>query len=134
MEQEATHVPVVLIVEDDQEQRHLMVALLEETDLPVIDVDSAEQALNYLREGADQVALLVFTDIGLPCRMDGIGLACAVHANWPWITILVISENPLADLPSSARYMAKPWRALDILVQADRASERHRDYHHGMAA
>jgi DNA-binding NtrC family response regulator len=133
MEQEASHVPIAVVVEGDQEQRHLIVALLEETDLQVVDVDSAEQALNYLRQGADRVAF-VFTEIVLPCLMDGAGLACAVQANWPWITILVVSENPLSDLPSSATYIAKPWRALDVLVHADRASKRHRDYHHGMAA
>ena len=96
-------------------------------------MDGPEQALNYLRQRADRVAL-VFTEIGLPCLMDGAGLACAIQANWPWITILVVSENALADRPSSATYMMKPWRALDVLVQADRASKRHRDYHHGMAA
>jgi DNA-binding NtrC family response regulator len=133
MELESTHVPIAVVVEDDQEQRHLIVALLEETDLQIIDVDGAEQALGYLRQGADRVAL-VFTDISPPCLMDGAGLACAVQANWPWITILVVSENRLGDLPSSARYMAKPWRALDVLVQADRASKRHRDYRQGIAA
>jgi DNA-binding NtrC family response regulator len=119
------HSRIALIVEDDRAQRDLLVALLEETDLRIVDFDSAEAALHYLRQGADQVVLL-FTDVRLPCLMDGVGLACAVNANWPWISILVTSGyggGRISDLPPAATYMAKPWRALDILIAADRASK-----------
>ena len=46
---------IALIVEDDRAQRDLLVALLEETDLRAVDFESAEAALHYLRQGADQV-------------------------------------------------------------------------------
>ena len=116
---------IAVVVEDDRAQRDLLVALLEETDLLIVDVDSAEAALHYLRKGADQVVLL-FTDVRLPCLMDGVGLACAVSANWPWINILVTSGyggSRISDLPPTATYMAKPWRALEVLMAADRASK-----------
>ena len=116
---------IAVVVEDDRAQRDLLVALLEETDLRIVDVDSAEAALHYLRQGADQVVLL-FTDVRLPCLMDGVGLACAVDANWPWISILVTSGyggDRISDLPARATYMEKPWRALEILIAADRASK-----------
>ena len=40
---------VALIVEDDFEVRGLAAALLEETDLKVVETSSAEEALEYLR-------------------------------------------------------------------------------------
>jgi DNA-binding NtrC family response regulator len=113
---------VALLVEDDRDLRSLEVALLEES-LEVVEADSAEEALHYLREHADEVALLM-TDIRLPCLMDGVDLAQKVSRQWPWIRVVVTSGNPgdrLADLPGTATYIPKPWRALDLLVQADRA-------------
>ena len=67
----------------------------------------------------------MFTDVLHPCLMDGVGLACAVNANWPWISILVTSGYGgarVSDLPSAATYIEKPRRALEILMAADRAS------------
>lgn len=40
---------VALIVEDDVEIRGLAAALLEETDLEVVEAASAEEAMDYLR-------------------------------------------------------------------------------------
>src|SRR4051794_13786382 len=47
---------IALIVEDDFELRGLAAALLEETDLRVIEMASAEEALDYLRSHAEEVA------------------------------------------------------------------------------
>jgi DNA-binding NtrC family response regulator len=117
---------IALVVEDDREQLNLIIALLEETELRVIGMDTAEEALTYLRQDAHQVAF-VFTDIGLPFVMDGIDLAWAVNQEWPWISILVTSgyaRTRISDLPTTATFMAKPWRALEVLMQAERASKR----------
>jgi CheY-like chemotaxis protein len=114
---------VALVVEDDPDVRSLAAALIEETDLDVVEEDSAEGALAYLRRHAEEVAL-VFADIRLR-RMDGIELARIVKRDWPWIRVLVTSGNPgdrLEELPRGARYMQKPWRALDVLIEAERAA------------
>ena len=44
---------VALIVEDDVEVRELAAALLEETDLQVVEAASAEEAMDYLRHHAE---------------------------------------------------------------------------------
>jgi CheY-like chemotaxis protein len=114
---------IALVVEDDPDVRSLAAALIEETDLDVVEEDSAEGALAYLRRHASEVAL-VFADIRLR-RMDGIDLARIVKRDWPWIRVLVTSGNPgdrLDQLPRGARYMQKPWRALDVLIEAERAA------------
>ena len=123
---ETTSYKTALVVEDDRDLRDLAAALLEETSLRVIETESAEQALYYLRERADEVAF-AFVDVRLPCLMDGVDLARTVSLKWPWIRVLVTSGDPGArvdHLPRNATFMPKPWRALDVLVEAERAVMR----------
>jgi CheY-like chemotaxis protein len=116
-----------VVVEDDQDVRHLAAAILEETDLQVVEADSAEEALHFLRQHAPHIAL-VFADIRLPCLTDGVELARSIHTEWPWIKIILTSGGPDGDdldkLPDDISYMPKPWRALDVLVEAERAALR----------
>ena len=56
MGQDAECSRIALIVENDTELRALAVALLEETDLRVVEASSAEEALQYLRYNAGSVA------------------------------------------------------------------------------
>ena len=114
---------IALVVEDDPDVRSLAATLIEETDLDVVEEDSAEAALAFLKANARSVALL-FADIRLR-RMDGVELARIVKRDLPWIRVLVTSGNPgdrLDDLPRGAKYMQKPWRALDVLIEAERAA------------
>jgi CheY-like chemotaxis protein len=114
---------IALVVEDDPDVRSLAAALIEETEFDVVEEDSAEEALAFLRRNAKDVAFL-FADIRLR-RMDGVELARIVKRDWPWIRVLVTSGNPgerLKELPRGANYLSKPWRALDVLMEAERAA------------
>ncbi len=113
----------VLVVEDEPELRHLAATVIEETDLEVVEVETADAALAFLQDHADEV-MMVFTDVTLPGRADGIDLTLACAARWPHIRVLVTSRRvrlPKDGLPKTARFMPKPWRALDILVAVERA-------------
>jgi CheY-like chemotaxis protein len=119
---------VALIVEDDEDVRGFAAALLEESDLLVVETSSADEALSYLREHAERVAFL-FADIRLPSLMSGVDLARAVHQDWPWIEMVLTSGAPIEDrdvakVPREVRYMPKPWRALEVLMAAERAAAR----------
>src|SRR3954447_6404544 len=120
---------VALIVEDDQELRALAAALLEETDLRVVEASSAEEALQYLRYNAGSVAFL-FSDARLPSLMDGLDLARTVRLKWPWIRTVLTSGAPLEDDLDNAlrqgRVMPKPWRPLEVLMEAEKAAEASR--------
>jgi|SRR5687768_13412609 DNA-binding NtrC family response regulator len=114
---------VALIVEDDADVRDLAAALLEETDLDVVEVESADAALAYLRERGGEVAMM-FADIRLPGDLDGVQLAKAACTLWPTIRIVLTSGDPgatLEGLPDCVTFMPKPWRGLDVLVEAERA-------------
>ena len=122
----SSRAPIALIVEDDPDLRVLAAALLEESELRVVECASAEEAISALVRDGDDIAL-VFADIRLSGALDGVDLARRVKVLWPQITMIVTSgyadTRPQA-LPESVTYMPKPWLALDVLVQAERAATR----------
>jgi len=121
--------PVALIVEDDPLVRELAAALLEESDLRVVECEDAEQAFASLCKFGEEVAL-IFTDIRLPGLLDGVDLAQRAKAMWPHITMVVTTGYPgarLDALPDNVVYMPKPWLALDVLMQAEHAADRARE-------
>jgi DNA-binding NtrC family response regulator len=114
---------LALIVEDDPDVRALAAVLLEETPLDVVEVESAEAALDCLQERGGEVAMM-FADVRLPGEMDGVQLARAATKLWPTIRVVLTSGDPstrLDDLPEYVTFMPKPWRGLDVLVQAEKA-------------
>ena len=130
----ATHLPrnapIALIVEDDPDLRVLAAALLEESDLRVVECEDAEQAFAELCRHAEDVAL-IFADIRLPGLLDGVDLAQRVSVLWPHVTMVVTSGYPGERRARRCRdnviYMPKPWLALDVLMQAEHATDRARE-------
>jgi len=98
---------IALIVEDDAELRWLTATLLEESELDIIECESAEAALaTMLIRGKD--VTMIFADIRLPGVMDGVDLAREVKMRWPHLTVVVTSGNPgerLEHLPTGVIYM-----------------------------
>lgn len=114
---------VALIVEDEPYVRELAGALLEETELDVVEVETAEAALAYLKDQGGEVAMM-FADVRLPGEMDGVQLAKAACKLWPTVRVVLTSGDPDAvseELPECVTFMPKPWRGLDVLVQAEKA-------------
>ncbi|RVU21100.1 response regulator [Methylobacterium oryzihabitans] len=117
----ASAVPIAVVVEDDEAVRDFAAAILEETDLDVIACESAEDALAVMRRHGPDVALL-FTEMRLGGAMDGAALARTIERDWPDVRVVVTSEPGRTQaLPDHAVYMPKPWRPLDVLVQAEHA-------------
>ena len=114
---------LALVVEDDAEVRALAETLLEETELDVVGCDSAEAALTVLQARGGDVAL-VFADVRLAGEMDGIQLARAVATLWPRARLVLTSGKGVdrPELPAQAVFIPKPWRALDVLAEAERAA------------
>jgi DNA-binding response OmpR family regulator len=114
---------LAVIIEDDEPLRELAAALLEETDLAVVECSTAEEALDVMRRRGGDVAM-VFADIRLPGEMDGVEFARAAAVMWPRTKLVLTSGGSvdrLKALPAGATYMPKPWRALDVLVAAELA-------------
>jgi CheY-like chemotaxis protein len=100
----------ILVVEDEPLLRMAAADLAEEAGYDVVEATDAAQAIAILRCHTD--IALVFTDIDMPGRMDGIGLAAFIHERWPRIqTILTSGKFATAPggLPSDSLFFTKPY-------------------------
>jgi two-component system cell cycle response regulator CpdR len=112
--------PIALVVEDDVLQRELVAVLLDESELSVIQCQSAEQALRVLKKMGGRVSMM-FTDVKLAGKIDGVELAHFAARRYPKIRVIVTSGLALPkSLPEGAMFMPKPWLPLDVLREAGR--------------
>ena len=77
------HRPVVLVVEDDEITSLYQWDLLVEAGYEVIDVPDAAAALMAMADRPD--VRVLFTDVQMPGKLDGIDLARKVHEQWPHV-------------------------------------------------
>jgi DNA-binding NtrC family response regulator len=112
---------IALVVEDDVLQRELVGVLLEGSKMEVIKCESAEGALYELAKMGGRVSMM-FTDVNLAGKIDGIELAHFAAQCYPNIHVIVTSGNALTrSLPDRVTFMPKPWLPLDILREAERS-------------
>ena len=100
----------VLVVEDDWLLRLIAVEILEEAGFVALEAANADEAIVMLEQRMDIEAVL--TDVDMPGTMNGLKLAHAVRHRWPPIKIIIVSGKTHlsdADLPSGARFLAKPY-------------------------
>jgi CheY-like chemotaxis protein len=103
---------LVLVAEDEEIVRLVIVDALEDAGFGVMQVEHAEAALGILHIHAARIHVL-FTDIQMPGVMDGLGLAHHTAKNWPKIALLITSARPRphpSSLPAKSRFVAKPYR------------------------
>ena len=101
-----------LLVEDDDVVRMSTADMLTELGYEVIEMHSAEEALQFFSRGA-HVDVLV-TDHLMP-GMTGVDLARAIRQRWPTIPVLIVSgyaeaEGVAPDLPC----LTKPFRQPEL--------------------
>ena len=110
------NVPPVLVVEDEELLRLSAADLLEEAGFEVLQAADAEAALALI-QGRPDVRVL-FTDIGLPGKLDGMELAQKVHEQWPHVLLLVTSGQrrpSRAEIADDGRFLAKPYTGDQVL-------------------
>lgn len=116
--------PVILVVEDEPDERYLAAELLEEKGFEVIEAETAERALAILRQRGETVDV-VFSDVRTPGTIGGFELARIIGVTWPRIRLLLTSgdagDQP-SDLRVTATFMPKPWRAPEILTWLEEAA------------
>ena len=102
--------PVVLVVEDEVLLRMHAADLLEDQGYSVVEAINADEAIGILESRRD--VRLLFTDIQMPGRYDGMELARQVHARWPKILLVITSgrlEPDPSDISDDARFVGKPY-------------------------
>jgi len=109
-----------LIVEDDPMQRDMICLLLEESEVDVIECESAEAAELVLERAAGSLVLMM-TDVQLAGNMDGVELAHIARKYNPEMGVIVTSGKPMhQELPDGVQFWAKPWAPLDVIREAER--------------
>ena len=112
--------PTALIVEDDEDQRSLVGALLEECDMKVVECETAEAAAVAMEHLRDSLVMM-FVDVNLAGYMDGVELALLAREKFPHVSVVLTSGGHVPKIPKDTIFMQKPWRALDVLRLAESA-------------
>ena len=102
---------VVIVVEDDELLREMAVDHLAGAGFEVLEAGDAHEAIAIMELEASRLHV-VFSDVNMPGRIDGVELAHHVRRTWPWIGFLVTSgraEWEMRKLPQGCRYLAKPY-------------------------
>jgi CheY-like chemotaxis protein len=105
----------ILVVEDDREVRELALAVLEEAGYRVLEAASGDDAYRLLLAHPDLRVDLLFTDVVMPGRLDGIDLANAARRLRPGLPVLyatgfanLVRDNREQDLRGPV--LRKPYR------------------------
>ena len=110
--------PTALVVEDDGDQRALVGTLLEECDMKVVECETAEAAALAMEHLRDTLVMM-FVDVKLAGRMNGVELAALARQKLPHVSVILTSGSHVSKIPSNTVFMQKPWRALDLLRAAE---------------
>ncbi|WP_456020954.1 response regulator [Pseudomonas protegens] len=104
----STPASTILVVEDDDIVRMLIVDVLEELEFAVLEADGGEQALEILQDTQNHIDLMM-TDVGLP-GMDGRELATEARKLRPALPILFASGYAESiDVPTDMHVIGKPF-------------------------
>ena len=102
--------PLVLVVEDEFVVRLNAVSILGEAGFDTLEAANADEAIALLEARKD--IRIVFSDMHMPGRMDGLRLAHAIRHRWPPIELVLTSGHMQVrtkDLPERGLFLSKPY-------------------------
>jgi len=100
----------VLVVDDDAEVREAMVAMLDELGYQVDEAPSTDEALARLADRRQPTIDILLSDVVMPGRLDGVGLAEEVQRLYPTIPVVLATGYTTRLTAASAfRVLAKPF-------------------------
>ncbi|KTC63914.1 transcriptional regulator [Pseudomonas fluorescens ABAC62] len=110
--------PSILVLEDDEIIRSLMVDVLEEFGAKVVSFPSADEGMIYLEREDDPVNLIV-SDVQMPGLLNGYDLSRVVAHRWPQVPVLLTSGNNriAQELGGAVRFLPKPWSTEHLLCK-----------------
>jgi CheY-like chemotaxis protein len=103
----------VLVVEDDPAIRLMAVDILSDAGFETLEAGDAAQALEALNNSEHKIDVL-FTDLRMP-GMNGLELARIAKRQHPQLRVIVTSGTYEKELPTDAKFIAKPWCPSDLL-------------------
>lgn len=105
----------ILIVDDDELIRLLVVEYLTDAGFEVAEAVHADHALSLINDNHALLAL-VFSDIQMPGNLDGIGLAKHMLTHHPHVPVILTSGVRHSQLPVAVhhRFISKPYQLPDV--------------------
>jgi DNA-binding NtrC family response regulator len=108
----------ILIVEDETLIRACLADFLQDKGFRVLEAGSADDAVEIIKK-ADASIDLVFSDVMMPGKLNGFGLAQWVHAAHPDLPIILTSGHARSVADSVKRCgtvaMPKPYDLDDVV-------------------
>ena len=117
--------PSILVLEDDEIIRSLMVDVLEDFGAVVTSFPSADEGMIFLERTSDPVDLIV-SDIQMPGLLNGYDLSKVVAHRWPSLPVVLTSGNTVmaAQLGNTVKFLPKPWSTERLLHCVQTALEQ----------
>jgi signal transduction histidine kinase/ActR/RegA family two-component response regulator len=118
----------ILVVDDEEQVRRLLVRGLEQGEYDVIEAAGGQEAIAILEQENGRVQRVV-TDIAMPV-MNGVELADRINATWPSLPILFVSGHPYdvvalkRDAFAADRFLQKPFKVDTLLAEVRQALDR----------
>ena len=110
--------PTVLLVEDEVLIRLMVADELRSQGLQVLEASNAEEALAIL-ESSLPVHLL-FTDVRMPGRIDGIALAQLAQTRFPRLKLIIASSRRPEGPPRADAFLTKPYNLGKMVEEVER--------------
>ena len=113
--------PTILIVDDEDLVRFVLVDLFKETGFEVLDADSADAAFRVLAKPQSAIDLLL-TDVRMPGATDGLSLALWTRECLPQTKIMIMSGYVSPDDVGAAHafdaFLRKPFLPASVMSVA----------------
>jgi DNA-binding NtrC family response regulator len=112
-QEQSSAAPVVLVVENDVLLRLVTASNLRDAGFEVIEAANSAEAIRIL----DRIPVdVLFSDIDMPGKMDGLALAQWVHQRQVDTTTILTSGGgrPLGDAKEYASFLPKPYAVTDV--------------------
>lgn len=115
-----------LIVEDEYLIRLTLAEALTDEGFDVVEAETGDEALTILER--DQGVELLLTDIQLPGKLDGVGLARAARLRAPSLPVIFMTGRPDCNIGAlrSERdaFIPKPYLPSEVCATARRLTGR----------
>jgi CheY-like chemotaxis protein len=111
----ASHLPAVLLVEDEALIRLDLVETMLKHGFTAYEAANADEAMDILESRPD--IRVVFTDVNMPGSMDGLSLSQLIGKRWPHVRVVVTSGRgppPAEKMPGVVAFVAKPYRVAEL--------------------
>ncbi len=112
--------PTVLVAEDEILLRMVIAGYLRDCGFDVVEAGDADEAVRVLEAGVR--VDIVFSDVNMPGRLDGFGLAQWLRRERPGLKIILTSgaaqgEKDASDLCAHVPVLAKPYDYAELARQ-----------------